>query len=92
MKNPIEPDYPGNWPELDAAIQENRRGGQMNHVADEYPDVHFNYGGMGDPWTQLYGAFKGDSYFEEWQIEINAYRMRCDADDGIAQVRELTKV
>jgi len=61
-----------------AATQANRRGVQLSELAARFPDVSFNYSGMGDPWTELFGAFDTSRHFDEWQNEIAAYREACN--------------
>ena len=65
----------------DRIMRENRLGREMSEIAREYPEVYFNYSGFGDPWTDLFGVFKDDPYFDEWQQAIREYRERCDRDD-----------
>jgi hypothetical protein len=73
------------WEALDQAIRENRRGSQMSELAQEYPEVHFAYAGLGDPWVNVFGAFRDDPLFDEWQEAIRENRRQREAEERAAE-------
>jgi hypothetical protein len=84
IKNTAEPLHQEAWEALDQSIRENRRGGQMFDLAQEYPEVHFDYPGLGDPWVNVYGAFRDDPLFDEWQEAIRENRRQRESEESAA--------
>jgi tRNA(fMet)-specific endonuclease VapC len=72
------------WEAFDEAIRANRRGMEMYEVARDSPEVHFLWSGHGDPWASIYGAFRNDPVFDEWQEAIRENRHQRASGEGTA--------